>query len=98
MSEKAREEERPDNMADEVAGDTYYIDNDLTVMGHLTACHKCGRKMVVELPLIGVPHHLGVTVTCGECLVMTDEFRKEHPKIASKVEDWLHAGRENKQG
>ena len=93
MSEKAGQDERPNYMADAVDGDTYYIANDLTVMGHMTACHKCGRKMVVEMALIGVPHHLGVTVTCGDCLVVTEQFRKEHPEVASQIERWLHAGK-----
>jgi hypothetical protein len=60
-------------MADKV-DETYYIDGDqgLAVLGYLTACHKCGRKILVEMGLIGVPHHTGVSVTCGECLVLSE--------------------------
>lgn len=81
-------------MADKV-DDTYYIDGDhgLAVQGHLTACHRCGRKILVEMGLIGVPHHTGVSVTCGECLVLSEQFRKEQPEILSKIEGWLQGGR-----
>ncbi|MHB1425109.1 MAG: hypothetical protein ACYC3I_18210 [Gemmataceae bacterium] len=64
----------------------------LSVMGHLTACRTCGRKILVEMALIGTPHHVGVSVNCGECLVLTDQMRKEHPEIASKFESWLKGG------
>ena len=93
MSEEVGQGECPDNMAHEGDGDTCYIANDLTVMGHLTACHKCGRKMVVEMALIGVPHHTGVSVTCGGCLVVTEQIRKGHPEVASHIERWLHDGK-----
>ncbi len=96
MSEKTWQEEGPDNMAGEV-DDTYYIDDGLTVMGHLTACKKCGRKVLVEMGLIGVPHHLGVTVTCGDCLVVPEQFRKGHPEIVSKIERWLQDIQANAQ-
>ncbi|HTU90547.1 MAG TPA: hypothetical protein VMF69_10770 [Gemmataceae bacterium] len=96
MSEKAQQDVCSDVMADE-AGDTYYIEGELDAMGHLTACNKCGRKILVEMALIGVPHHVGVTAICGECLVLPEQFRKEHPKIAAKIEGWLRDMQENKQ-
>jgi len=73
------------------ADDTYSIEGDhgLTVLGHLTACHKCGRKILVEMGLIGVPHHTGISVTCGECLVLSKRFHKEQPEIVAKIESWL---------
>ena len=86
MSEKARQDEQDD---------TYYIDDDFTVMGHLTACKKCGRKMLVEMALIGAQHHLGVTVTCGACLVVPEQFREEYPEIVSKIERWLQRGQKS---
>jgi hypothetical protein len=64
----------------------------LSVMGHMTACKKCGRKVLVEMGLIGVPHHVGLVVTCGECVEPSEQIRKEHPEIVSKVENWLHGG------
>lgn len=78
------------------ADETYLIDGDfgLTVMGHLTACHKCGRKILVEMGLFGVPHHTGVSVTCGECLVLSKKFRKEQPEIVAKIESWLSSHNE----
>jgi len=96
MSETSLPDAGPDIMADE-EDDTYYIDGDLTVMGHLTACNKCGRKILVEMVLIGAQHHVGVSVTCGDCLVVPEQFRKEQPEIASKIESWLQGGRENTQ-
>ncbi len=78
--------------------ETYHLpgtSGSLPVMGHLTACHKCGRKVLVEMGLIGTPHHIGVSVTCGECLVVSEQFRKEQPEVLSKLESWLRGGREN---
>lgn len=75
--------------------ETYHIPgaNDrLAVRGHLTACRKCGRKILVEMGLIGSTHHVGVTATCGECLMLSEQLRKEQPEIASKVERWLQGG------
>jgi hypothetical protein len=77
--------------------ETYRIpgtNGSLPVMGRLTACHKCGRKVLVEMGLIGVPHHVGLSVTCGECIVPTEQMRKEHPEIVSKVENWLRGDSE----
>lgn len=61
----------------------------MTVMGHMVECGKCKRKILVEMPLIGVPHHTGVQVTCGDCLVLADSFRNEYPEQAKQVEEWL---------
>ena len=97
MSETTSQDEQRDKTEDEVQGDTYYIDGDFTVVGHLTACSKCGRKMLVEMALIGSQHHVGVTVVCGNCLVVTEEFRKEHPKIVSTIENWLHEGEKHEK-
>lgn len=66
----------------------------LPVMGHLTACRRCGRKVLVELALIGAPHHVAVMVTCGECLEPSEQMRREHPEIVSAVEKWLRDGSE----
>jgi hypothetical protein len=96
MTEKPGTDAEPDIATDE-ADDTYYIEGDLDVMGHLTACQKCGRKLVVELALIGVPHHVGVYVTCGNCLVLPGQFRKEQPAISAKIDGWLHDGQSSKQ-
>ncbi|HTU19642.1 MAG TPA: hypothetical protein VMG10_16395 [Gemmataceae bacterium] len=76
---------------------TYYIDDSLTVMGQLTACNKCGRTILVEMALIGVQHHVGLTATCGECLMIPQQFRKEHPQIAAKIDRWLQGVKANKQ-
>jgi hypothetical protein len=97
MSEKSGPASEPDVMADE-ADDTYSLQGDLDVMGHLTACRQCGRKILVEMALIGVPHHVGISATCGECLVLSEQFRKEHPRIIAKIEKWLHDVQVHQQG
>jgi len=75
----------------EKGDNTYFLDGDhgLAVLGQLTACSKCGRKILVEMGLIGVPHHTSISVTCGECLVLSKKFRKQQPEIVSKIERWL---------
>ena len=96
MSEIERQDERLESPTDE-SDDTYYIEDDLTTVGHLTACNKCGHKILIEMALIGSQHHVGVTATCGDCLVVPEQFRKEHPEAVSKVEKWLQRGRAAKQ-
>jgi hypothetical protein len=61
----------------------------LTVYGHFAECNKCKRKILVELPLIGVPHHTDVQVTCADCLVVSDVFKTEYPEEAKQIEEWL---------
>jgi hypothetical protein len=76
-----------------MSDETYYLprtNNSLAVRGYLTACRKCGRKVLVEMSMIGSTHHVGVAVTCGECLILSDQLRKEQPEIVSKIESWLH--------
>jgi hypothetical protein len=34
---------------------------------HKLKCSKCGRKILVEIGLIGVGHNAIVSVTCAEC-------------------------------
>jgi len=70
--------------------DSYYIPGEraLSVMGHLCKCRKCGRKILVELVLIGVPHHDTPIVTCSECLVLDSEFRNKNPDIAKQLDEW----------
>ena len=56
-----------------------------------TACHKCGRKILVEMGLIGVPHHPLLMVTCAECvqIPINDSFREKNPEAAMEIERWL---------
>jgi len=96
MSENALQDAYPESKPEE-RDDTYYIEGDLDAMGHLTACSQCGRKILVEMALFGVAHPAGLTVICGECLVLPDKFRKEQPEIVAKIERWLRRVRENKQ-
>ena len=55
------------------------------------ACSKCGRRILVEMGLIGVPHHSWVMVTCAECLQVpvAEAFRERRPDAAAEIEKWL---------
>ena len=56
-----------------------------------TACRKCGRKILVEMGLIGVPHHTWVMATCADCLQVpiSDAFKERRPEAAAEIEKWL---------
>jgi len=61
----------------------------LALCGHFAQCGKCKRKVLVEMPLIGVPHHTDVLVTCADCLVVSDSFKTDFPEQAKQIEEWL---------
>lgn len=76
---------------DQITEDTFYIPNAgdcVALCGHKTKCSKCDRKILVQLPLIGVPHHMDVIVCCSECLNITEEFKKDHPEVAADLKRW----------
>jgi len=56
--------------------------------GELVECHKCHRKIVVEMGINGTPHHFGTSVTCLDCLVVREEFRTAHPEITNLIDEW----------
>ena len=57
----------------------------------MTACRKCGRRILIEMGLVGVPHHSWIMATCAECLPvpLADGFRKRRPEAAAEIEKWL---------
>ena len=59
-----------------------------------SACHKCGRKILVEMGLVGAPHHSWIMVTCADCVQtpINDTFREKQPEAATEIEKWLQAG------
>ncbi len=60
-------------------------------MHHKLTCKKCGRKILVEIILMGTSHNAGVLVTCAECLGKLDEkFCKEHPEEAESIKAWIN--------
>lgn len=61
----------------------------MAVMEYLIQCSKCKRKILVEMPMIGVPHHTGISAMCGECLVVADSFKSVYPEQAKEIEEWL---------
>ncbi|MCI0407559.1 MAG: hypothetical protein L0191_03180 [Acidobacteria bacterium] len=54
-------------------------------------CRHCGRKILVEMGLIGVPHHTWVHATCAACipLPINETFRAQSPAAAVDLEQWL---------
>lgn len=81
---------------DQIEKDNFYIPakynnqnlEQYASMGHLLKCHKCEKKILVSLGLIGTPHHIGISATCAECLEIDKDFCKEHPKIANRLDNW----------
>lgn len=74
----------------------YYIPaggGGLATVGEFCECRKCGRKIIVEMGLIGTQHHVGTGVTCADCLEINDKFKQEFPEIAQRIENWK-AGKE----
>lgn len=58
-------------------------------------CGKCGRKILVEVLLIGSNHNADVMVNCAECLKKSGvhpEFKKRYSKAASDIERWISEG------
>ena len=66
--------------------DTYYIDGKFGVMGHLVACGKCGRKIIVENVLIGTNHNISVIAKCADCFEISETFRRDYPNDAEEIE------------
>lgn len=66
---------------------------EIQYLNYKLCCEKCGRKILVEMTLFGIPHHLGVTAICGECIDIEGErfkeFAKNYPEEARAILDWL---------
>lgn len=60
----------------------------LALCGHKLKCHTCSRKILVQMVLFGQPHHLDLTVICGECLQVDKDFREQYPELSKDLEDW----------
>jgi hypothetical protein len=71
---------------------TYYIptskDCSIAGYGEFCQCDKCGRKILVSMGLAGTIHHLALTATCADCLVVHENFRKTQPQVAKMIDDW----------
>lgn len=77
--------------------DGYYIEPEeggLGVIGYTLACRNCGRKVLVEMALIGTVHHSTPSVTCAECLKVTENFQERFPDIAESILKWAEGERE----
>lgn len=68
--------------------DTYYVDGDTPVLGYLSECPKCHRKILIETCLCGANHNIGVTAICAECVEIPTEFQKSNPDICDKIKKW----------
>lgn len=51
-------------------------------------CRKCGRKILVEIILIGASHNADILVICAECLTISPGYREQHPTEAAEIEAW----------
>ena len=58
-------------------------------MGHFLKCHKCGRKIIVEFVINGTNHNMNVAATCAECVVLSEDFKKNNPEEAKKIEEFV---------
>lgn len=71
---------------------TYYIppekDKPIAAYGEFCQCTKCGRKILVSMGINGTIHHMGLTVTCADCLEVNENFRKDQPQVAKMIDDW----------
>ena len=55
---------------------------------NLWSCHKCGRKIVVQIGINGTPHHWVSNVVCAECMEIQSEFQEHYPQQAKEIEEW----------
>lgn len=76
----------------QVIGDDFYIpkvSNDgIALCGHKLKCNKCKRKILIQLPVTGIPNHIDAFAVCGECLEIHDEFRELYPELAADLQRW----------
>jgi hypothetical protein len=60
------------------------------VVGYLLRCPACGRKVLVEVALLGTNHNLSVSATCAECLPpLLPGIARRHPDVAARLERWV---------
>lgn len=57
------------------------------IQGTMLQC-KCGKKILVEMTFIGVPHHINMIVLCAECVEVPPEFKQVDPAAAARIEEW----------
>lgn len=70
---------------------TYYISGDTPILGYLSECPKCHRKILIETILCGVSHNVSVTAVCAECVDIPAEFQEKNPEVSKQIKEW--AGR-----
>jgi hypothetical protein len=83
---------------DQFDEDSFYIPDagdGISLIGHKKKCIKCGRRILVQLPMFGVPHHFDASVCCCDCLEIDEGFKKEHPEIAEDLAKWKILGQDD---
>lgn len=72
--------------------DTFYVayDNGIGEMGYMLKCPHCNRKMIVDCLLNGSNHNISVSVTCAECLVLSEEWKEKNPKQTKQIESFTN--------
>lgn len=60
-------------------------------------CQTCGRKILVEVLLIGTNHNASIVASCAECLQKRKDFpafkkfKKQHPQEAKDILAWAES-------
>ncbi len=57
-------------------------------------CSFCDRWILVEHIYSGVPHTVTILASCKECVKkneISEKFKKDHPKEAQDIEQWIQA-------
>ena len=55
-------------------------------------CEKCGRKILVEIVLMGVNHNMAVIATCAKCLKKKGPmkgFKEQRPSEYEDIMEWI---------
>lgn len=53
---------------------------------HKLVCSTCGKKILVEIHLIGVSHNASVSASCAECIgEPSPKFVADHPNEAKAI-------------
>lgn len=64
------------------------VGDGVSLAGHKTQCTKCHRKVLIQLPLFGVPHHFDALCVCANCLEIDSAFKDQYPEIANDLLLW----------
>ena len=64
----------------------------MPIATYYTKCGICGKKILVQILLMGTNHNACVSTTCGSCLKengINAQYKKKDPEEAQKIEAWV---------